>query len=50
LGGQSAATMAFDAAANGEALVRVVVVGLGFQAIENSVEGAGGRQRNEAKS
>jgi hypothetical protein len=41
--GQPAATTAFDAAPDGEAGVRVVVVGLGFRAIEDSVEGAGGR-------
>jgi hypothetical protein len=50
LGGHPAATRASDAAPNGEALVRVVVVGLGLQAIEDGVEGAGGKQRNEAKS
>jgi len=50
LGGHPTATTASDARTNGELLVGVVVVGLGFQAIEDSVKGAGGRQRNEAKS
>ena len=50
LGGHPAAAIASNAAPDGEAGVRVVVVGLGLRAIEDSVEGAGGRQRNEAKS
>jgi hypothetical protein len=41
LGGQTGATAAWDAAPNAEALERVVVVGLGFHAIEDSGEGAG---------
>jgi hypothetical protein len=49
-GGHPAAATASNAASDGEAGIRVVVVGLGFRAIEDSVEGAGGRQRNEAKS
>jgi len=49
LGGHPAATRRSKAAPDGETLVWVVVVGLGVQAIEDSVEGAGGRQRNGAK-
>jgi hypothetical protein len=44
LGGQAAATAASDTAPDGEALVLEVVVGLGFQVIEERVEGAGGWQ------
>jgi hypothetical protein len=35
--GQEAATTAPDATPNGEALVRVVMVGRGFQVIEDSI-------------
>ena len=45
LSGQEAATATSDATPNGEAVSWVVVVGLGFRAIEDSVEGAGGWQR-----
>ena len=45
LGGEDAATAGSDATPDGEALVGVVVVGLGFQVIEDGVEGARGRQR-----
>jgi len=38
LRGQPAATTALDATPRGEALVWVVVVGLGFQAIDDSIE------------
>ena len=49
-GGKDAATTASEATPNGEAMGWVVVVGLGFPAIEDSVLGAGGRVcRNEAK-
>jgi hypothetical protein len=44
LSGQVAATTASDTTPDGEALARVVVVGLGFQVIEVSVGGAGGRE------
>ena len=45
LGRQEAATAVSDATPNGEALVGAAgVVGLGFQVIEDSVEGAGARQ------
>ena len=50
LGGQPVSSAASEAAPDGEALVWVVVVGLGFQTIEDSVEGGGCRQPNEAKS
>lgn len=50
LSGHPAATRRSKAAPDGEALVWVVAVGLGVQAVEDSVVGAGGRQRNEAKS
>jgi hypothetical protein len=43
--GHTAATAASDATPDGEALVLVVMIGLGFQVIENSVESAGGRKR-----
>jgi hypothetical protein len=50
LGWHPAAIAVPDAAPNGEALVWVVVVGLGFPVVEDSVEGAGGGVgRNEAK-
>jgi hypothetical protein len=42
---QVAATTASDATPDGGALVGVVVVGCGFRAIEDGVEGAGGRLR-----
>jgi len=38
LRGRPAGTTACDATPRGEALVRVVVVGLGFQAIDDSIE------------
>jgi hypothetical protein len=38
LGGHPAATTASGATPRGEALVWVVVVGLGFQAIDDSIE------------
>jgi hypothetical protein len=38
LGGHPAATTASDATSRGKALVRVVVVGLGLQAIDDSIE------------
>jgi hypothetical protein len=41
LGGLGAATAGTEATPDGEALVRVVVVGAGFQAIEDGLEGAG---------
>ena len=41
LGGHPAAVTASDGAPNGDALVWVVVVGLGFHAIEDGGEGAG---------
>ena len=44
LGGQEAAATGSDATPDGEALVLAVVVGLGFQVIEDGVEGAGGGQ------
>jgi hypothetical protein len=37
LGGHPAATTASDATPDGEVLARVVVVGLGFQAIEDCI-------------
>jgi hypothetical protein len=42
-GWHPSATTASGAMPNGEALVRVVVVGLEFQATEDRVKGAGGR-------
>ena len=50
LGGPPVGNAASEAAPDGEALVWVVVVKLGFQTIEDSVEGGGCRQPNEAKS
>jgi hypothetical protein len=41
LDGQGAATAGIEATPDGGALVRVVVVGAGFQAIEGGVEGVG---------
>ena len=43
LGGHPAVTRASDATARGEAMVWALVVGLGFRAIEDSVEGAGAK-------
>jgi len=43
--GHTATTAASDATPDGEALVLVVMMGLGFQVIENRVESAGGRKR-----
>jgi hypothetical protein len=43
-GWHPSATTASGAMPNGEALVRVVVVGLEFQATEDRVKGAGGRR------
>ena len=37
LGGRLAATTAYGAISNGEVLARVVVVGRGFEAIEDSI-------------
>jgi len=42
--GHPAATTASDATPDGKVLVLVVVVGLGFEVIEDSVESAGGRE------
>jgi hypothetical protein len=44
VGGDEAATTASDATPDGEALVALVVVGLGFEVIEDGVEGTGGWQ------
>jgi hypothetical protein len=43
--GQDAGTATSDATPDGEVLALVVVVGLGFEMIEDGVEGAGGRER-----
>jgi hypothetical protein len=43
--GHDAATTASDATPDGEALVLLVAVGLGFEVIEDGVEGAGARER-----
>jgi hypothetical protein len=49
LGGQTAATAGTDATPDGGALVWVVVVGLGFRAIEDGVEGARGGPQKAVK-